>query len=401
MKNVLINPVWTFTSDCGTAMPHRLIELLVLVHTEGTLQGAAEKMGLSYRHTWELVRLGERLLETPLLRMQRGKGSSLTELGKKIVWANHRIQTRLGPLLDSIASEITQEMSDVMGKPPALLHINADPGFAISLLVAQLKQSGLNIAVNYSNGISAVAALVGGTCNVAGLHVPIGKLEEFMLSSYKPWLKDGDFSVLSLSFRRMGLMVMPGNPKEIFDLTDIARPDVRFLNRDAGSGPRWLLERLLGFQGIDPAKIANFEQGEPSHAAVAACIASGMADAGFGLEPPVRRFQLDFVPLVSERYFLLFRTKDADSPAILSLINEIRNPAFIKALGDLPGYDASIAGCVSPLRKVFPSLNGGENTEDRRQNTGDRRQGSEAWGSRAEDRRQGSEARGSKAEDRN
>ena len=36
-----------------------------------------------------------------------------------------------------------------------------------------------------------------------------------------------------------------------------------------------------------------------------------MADAGFGVEAAARQFNLDFVPIAGERYFLMLRAADA------------------------------------------------------------------------------------------
>ena len=103
---------------------------------------------------------------------------------------------------------------------------------------------------------------------------------------------------------------------------------------------------------------AGFEQGEYTHAAVAAYVASGMADVGFGLEPPARHFKLDFVPIASERYFLLCRNDVMDSPAIQVVLAALRDPAFRQDLSALPGYDASTAGTVSALETSYPSIAG-------------------------------------------
>jgi molybdate-binding protein len=133
---------------------------------------------------------------------------------------------------------------------------------------------------------------------------------------------------------------------------------VRFINRQAGSGTRFLLEGLLKAQGIDSSRIAGFEHGEFTHAAVAAFIASGMADVGFGLEPPARHFKLDYVPIANERYFLLFRSAVVDSAPAQAVIAALRDPALRGVLNALPGYAAAIAGTVTPLREAFPSLAG-------------------------------------------
>jgi len=125
--------------------------------------------------------------------------------------------------------------------------------------------------------------------------------------------------------------VAAGNPKKIYDAADLARADVRFINRQAGSGTRLLLEALMDQAGIAPARIAGFEQG-------AAYVASGMADVGFGLETPARQFKLDFLPLASERYFLLCRAAALDTPAMEQLLAALRDPAFNAAVDALPGY---------------------------------------------------------------
>jgi len=91
---------------------------------------------------------------------------------------------------------------------------------------------------------------------------------------------------------------------------------------------------------------------------VAAYVASGMADVGFGVETPARHFKLDFVPLANERYFLLCRTALMRTPAIETVVAALRSPELVEALNALPGYDPAIAGTVTPLREAFPSLVG-------------------------------------------
>src|SRR5262245_7842591 len=106
MTKVSIRPVWTITDDGGDSLSPRLLEVLAQVHEHGSLSAACRANGASYRHAWNLVRDGERQLQAALLRMERGKGSTLTPLGEKLVWATHRIAARLGPTLETLASEL-------------------------------------------------------------------------------------------------------------------------------------------------------------------------------------------------------------------------------------------------------------------------------------------------------
>ncbi|WP_051244393.1 substrate-binding domain-containing protein [Azohydromonas australica] len=358
MKDIAIRPAWTIQDADGVALSMRLIELLVQVHAQGSLLMAAKRLGLSYRHAWDLVRQGEAQFGAPLLHMERGKGSTLTELGEKIVWADHRIHARLKPSLDTLASELAAELGRALRESTPLLRLHASHGFAVERLVERLRVDGLRTELTYGNCSTAAAAVHDGECDLAGFHLPIGPMQDVVLAHYAQWLGGEDLAVIDIATRRQGLMVRAGNPKEVFSLADLQREDVRFINRQAGSGTRLLLEALLKAGGFPTAAIAGFEHGEYTHAAVAAYVASGMADVGFGVETPARQFKLDFVPLASERYFLLCRSPLVDTPAVQQVLAALRDPAFRQLLDALPGYDAAIAGQVLKLEEAFAALNG-------------------------------------------
>jgi len=131
---------------------------------------------------------------------------------------------------------------------------------------------------------------------------------------------------------------------------------VRFVSRDPGSGTRLLLDLLLQQAGVDPAGPVGYAPWERTHAAVAAYVASGMADAGFGVETAARRFELDFIPLQTEQYFLLCDEAFFDTPAMLQLMAVLSSEEFRAAVNLLPGYDARHAGEVHRLEDAFPSL---------------------------------------------
>lgn len=356
MKQVSIRPAWTIQDPGGPALPARLIELLVQVQMQGSLLTAARVLGLSYRHAWDLVRQGEQQFGVPLLHMERGKGSRLSALGEKIVWADHRILARLKPALDSLASELAAEIGRVLSDSPAVLRIHASHGFAIEQLIERVVHDGLRIELTYVNSTAAAAALHDGDCDAAGFHIPLGAAQPAALDHYRQWLAGEDLTIVDIAIRRQGLMVREGNPKQVAGLADLRRQDLRFINRQAGSGTRLLLEYLLREASIDTADIPGYEQGEYTHAAVAAYVASGMADVGFGLEAPARRFHLAFLPVAQERYFLLCRAGLMASPAIRVLVNALRDPVLRGRIDALPGYDASIAGDVTPLQQVYPGL---------------------------------------------
>lgn len=353
MKRISIKPVWTLHDTDRPPLPPRLLDLLVQVQASGSLLGACQPLGLSYRHAWDLVRQGEAHFGTQLLHMERGKGSTLTALGDKLAWADHRIHARLKPVLESLASELSAEIAQVMSTQPAALRLQASHGFAIEQLVQALGRAGVPVEHRWGSSTEAVAALHDGACDVAGLHIPLGPAQAAALAHYARWLEGDDLVVIDLATRRQGLMVAAGNPRRVYELADLARNELRFINRQVGSGTRLLLETMLAQAGTAAAAISGFEQGEFTHAAVAAYVASGMADVGFGLETAARQFKLDFIPLASERYFLLCRATLLEAPALQPLLVLLRSDEFCAAMQALPGYDPAHLGRVTPLQAAF------------------------------------------------
>lgn len=357
MHQVSIKPQWTIGRPDGPALAERTVALLVSVAEHGSLLKACQAMGVSYRHAWQLIRQGEELLGAPLLHMARGKGSSLSPLAEKLVWADRRIAARLSPMLDSLASELQAEIDRVLMSVPPLLRIHASHGFAIETLHDTLGRAGVVTELRYCGSTEAVASLHMGGCEVAGFHVPIGEFEVEAVAHYAQWLKPMSQKVIGIATRRLGLMVAKDDPKKIYGIRDLARPDLHFINRQSGSGTRFLLDLLLRKEGVDPARVHGYEQCELTHAAVAAYVASGMADVGFGVETPARKFKLDFVPVQTERYFLLCEERSLEAPPVREMLTIIRSAEFRAAVNRLPGYQADeTTGLVSDLRATFPTL---------------------------------------------
>jgi molybdate transport repressor ModE-like protein len=356
MKHVSIKPHWTIRFPDGRNLPPRLLDLLAQVQLHGSLSAACQKSQTSYRHAWDLIRQGEAMFGAGLLQMERGRGSRLTALGEKLVWADQRIAARLAPGLESLASELETEIESVLKTEPVLLRIHASHGFAIETLFEFLSQRNIGFDRKYVSSLEAPAGLRDGACDLAGFHIPLGAQELPALQHYRRWLDPERHVIIDMATRRQGLMVLAGNPLKIYEPGDLLRPDVRFINRQRNSGTRFLLEGLLAAADIDSDRISGFEQGEFTHAAVAAYVASGMADVGFGLETPARRFKLDFIPLANERYFLMCDGDALREPIFEEIVAILKSDEFRVAVDALPGYDARHAGRVQRLTEAFPSV---------------------------------------------
>jgi molybdate-binding protein len=246
------------------------------------------------------------------------------------------------------------ELSNFFNAKSTTLKVHASHGFAIEKLMETLQQSHHKVERRYMGSQESVQSLYAGECDLAGFHIPQGEFEHKALSHYLQWLDKQKSRLIHVATRRQGLMVAQGNPLQIKGVQDLTRHDVKFVNRQPSSGTRFLLECFLRQQHIQPEQIAHYSQAEFTHAAVAAYVASGMADVGMGVETPSQRFKLDFIPLASERYFLLCHEDKLHTPAIQAVLTIMRSDAFGQAVNELAGYSAQGCGTVQTLSQAFP-----------------------------------------------
>jgi putative molybdopterin biosynthesis protein len=174
---------------------------------------------------------------------------------------------------------------------------------------------------------------------------------EYNVSYVKQYLPGVPVVLVTFVHREQGLIVARGNPKEIKGLADLARRDVRYVNRQRGAGTRILLDYGLGQLGIAPEQIRGYEREEYTHLAVAVAVQSGVADCGLGIAAAAWTLGLDFIPLEQERYDLVIPRAYYESDLLRPLLDLIRGPEFRRAVAELPGYDATHMGEATDLSK--------------------------------------------------
>ena len=304
--DIEIETVWRFRKEGSPQTAVVMLGILNEIRKTGKLTSAAEHAHLSYRHVWNLVEQWSDFFGVPLVETHRGKGTRLTAFGEKLVWAGERMQARLGPQLENLAQELATEIKPFLHQRPSVIRVHASHGFAVSKLRELLdREPGIGVDLRYVSNQNSLVSLAQGACDLSGVHLPRGELRAQGIRACKEWLDPREDRVISFVTREMGLMVKRGNPLKITSLEDLVERKARFVNRDHDSGTRLLFDQLLALHGIDEAKIMGGQQMEFTHAAVAAYVASGMADASFGVEAAARQFGLDFIRILTEDYFFV------------------------------------------------------------------------------------------------
>ncbi len=344
-----IRPEWSLKNRKGTGVSlPLLLQLLTAIRDHGSISSAAARANLSYRHAWGILRDFELEFCAPLLQKSRGKGTSLTPLAEKLIWADKRITARLTPILESFASELEA----ILTSASTTLRITASHGFAVNALIKQLNSDNVPVEINYRGSLEAVAALSRNECDLAGFHVPVGEFKH-AAKPYLKWLDPQQHALIHLAYRIQGLFIAKGNPKNIQGLADLQRKDVRFVNRQTGSGTKILLELLLTKEKISTKDIADYGSVEYTHSAVAAYVASNMADVGFGVETAARRFDLDFIPIARENYLFACKAGALDQNLLKSTRDILQSAAFRNTINALTGYDGSQAGSIATFEETF------------------------------------------------
>ena len=333
-----LHPVLHWQIDDRDLDP-RVLPLLRAIAHSGSLNQAVGAVGLSYRHAWGLLGRFETAIGQRLVASQRGRGARLTALGEKLVATEDRLHQQLDTHFRQVATQIGDALaaSGAAAKNQVVIQASHDMalGKLRDLLAASRK---CDLELHFQGSLDCLAALARGQCDLAGFHVPDTSGRNALLDQYRPWLKTRTLRLLHFATRQQGLMVAKGNPLRIKTLTDLVRAKARFVNRQPGSGTRLFFDHLLAAHKIRPALIHGYRLEEFTHAAVAATIASGMADAGFGIEAAARQQKIGFVPIATERYFLAARAASWARPGPAALLAALRGGALNKVLKALPGY---------------------------------------------------------------
>ena len=219
----------------------------------------------------------------------------------------------------------------------------------LDLIASELRRVDPKMTLASSNvgSLGGLLALRRGEAHVAGTHLLDEETGEYNVSFVRRYVQDEDIVLVTLVHRVQGLIVPPGNPKSIESLEDLTRGDVRFVNRQRGSGTRVLLDYLLREDGIKPNDISGYGREEFTHLAVAAAVAGDMVDVGMGVLSAARALGIDFVPLSTERYDLAIPKQYYESALLDPVLSLLRSDDFKRKVDALGGYDTTAIGRVA------------------------------------------------------
>ena len=222
----------------------------------------------------------------------------------------------------------------------AVLH-GCDP--ALGILADHVQHHGHRLIFSFASSAAALEQVATGRSHLAGIHLADADDRDRQLQSLRLVRQALPQGAQVVAFARweQGLVVAGGNPLGLGSVADLARPEVRFLNRAVGSGCRVMLERHMQRLGLAGSAITGFEHCAASHWSTAGALAAGVADAGLGLRAVAQATGLSFLPLGAVRCDLVIPADLVDHPVIEAAVDALSSRRLRSELGAVAGYDVA------------------------------------------------------------
>ena len=350
--HIKIDPRWDFKNEKHQTLHEKVIPLLAQINRRGKLTAAAKACAVSYRHAWSLLNAGGEFFGAPLVVMEKGRGAKLSRLGEKLLWTSQRVEARLQPEMESFATELNVELQRSLSADAPVIKIFASHGYAVALMMRYFDRA--RVEIYYHAPEHALIALNENRCRLAGFHQPIDMEIPRQRARYRELLPPGKFGLIRFIRRQQGLIFHPAIRPALCGIDDLRNGHLKFINRQPSSGTRVLLEQLLRERGIEPGQISGYENQEFTHSAVAAHIAAGIADVGFGVRAAAERFGLNFALAAEEYYLWAYPLQAEQDPDIQAFIAMLRDPKLQAQINRLPGYRCEHCGVTVSPEWLFP-----------------------------------------------
>ena len=291
-------------------------------------QEVADILHVSKSTIYDLIRRGE----IHSYKIGRKVRFTQDDVDAYIARSRHEHSTRPVKNIDTHSTLLTPDKQDV----PELIISGQD--VVLDILANYLQQAGVNTARTYLNSFEGLLSLYQDNIQVAACHLFDGF--DYNTSFVRSLMPGIPAVLVNVSYRTQGFYVQKGNPKNIKGWSDLGRKDISVLNRRVGSSARILMDIQLKRLGIPADQVRGYDKIMKSHLTMAAAIAAGEADLAIGTERISRQIEnLDFIPLLEERFDFVIKKEMMETKAVRTLISVLKDPGFRKEISHFSGND--------------------------------------------------------------
>ena len=298
-------------------------------------QEVADILHVSKSTIYDLIRRGE----IHSYKIGRKVRFTQDDVDAYIARSRHEHSTRPVRNLDTHSTLLTPDPDE----RPELIISGQD--VVLDILANYLQIEGVNAARTYLNSFEGLLALYQDKIHVAACHLFDGF--DYNTSFVRSLMPGVPAVLVNVSYRTQGFYVQKGNPRKIKGWSDLGREDISVLNRRVGSSARILMDTQLKRLGIPASRVSGYDKIMRSHLTMAAAIAAGEADLAIGTERISRQIEdLDFIPLLEERFDFVIKKEMMETEAVQKLIKVLNMPEFRQEIARFSGNDYRDLGKV-------------------------------------------------------
>ena len=291
-------------------------------------QEVADILHVSKSTIYDLIRRGE----IHSYKIGRKVRFTQDDVDAYIARSRHEHSTRPVRNLDTHSTLLTPDPDE----RPELIISGQD--VVLDILANYLQQEGVNAARTYLNSFEGLLALYQDKIHVAACHLFDGF--DYNTSFVRSLMPGVPAVLVNVSYRTQGFYVQKGNPRKIKGWSDLGREDISVLNRRVGSSARILMDTQLKRLGIPASRVSGYDKIMRSHLTMAAAVAAGEADLAIGTERISRQIEnLDFIPLLEERFDFVIKKEMMETEAVQKLIKVLNMPEFRQEIARFSGND--------------------------------------------------------------
>lgn len=317
-------------------------------------------------HAFDQIKLLADSRRLEILRLLMASPATLTQLARTLnqspAWIRHHILAlqsaglveiaevrRTGKVIEKFyrakaGGLLLQEIVLPKGKKPAVI-FSGSHDLALEGIADHLSKH-VNLLSLPVGSLDGLINLRQGLCQISGAHL-LDESGEYNTPFVRHLFPDREVEIITLAYRTQGLLLAAGNPKVIKQVPDIARADVRFANRNPGSGTRLWMDAELRKLGIPAENVNGYDTVVKTHTEAAALVASDKADVSLGLQAAAHQHGLDFIPLFEERYDLVLSSENEST--LSPVLDYLQTAAFRNELNALTGYSSAHSGEQIPV----------------------------------------------------
>lgn len=231
--------------------------------------------------------------------------------------------------------------------------VDLDQGLLIAGSNDMLLDSLLDLAgqrfpkyVWYTSNLGSLGGLA--ALKQARAHVALAHLRDQATGEYNvPFVSQPDTQhplvVVTLWHRRLGLISRP-NDTQIRSFATIPKHRLRFVNRQPGSGVRWLIDQQLQQAQLETQSLPGYDTEAWTHWEVGLQILHQQADVGVATQSVAQQLGLRFSEIVEERFDLLVSKDVYFTKPLQALLEILASPGLKDRAAALGGYDVRDTG---------------------------------------------------------